>query len=551
MRALVEHYPFIPETCTWELTLQCNLNCGHCGSHAGSRRPNEMDAATAKRVAGELAAMGCRRLTLSGGEPTLCSYWPDVARVATDGGVKVNMITNGLKTDRELIRKAKGAGLVNLGVSLDGLEEQHDSIRGRHGMFQRVMRLLEDCAAERMPIGVITTIGKNNMHSLEALHDIIAPGAFVWQVQLAEAMGNQLRQTHPQIDPADLLHIVPTLARLIRKKKIEIRTADNIGYFGPFESVIRKSRKTPIPCWVGCYGGCRHVGIQADGTVKGCLSMQAVEAGEGNVTVSSLAEIWNRPGAFAYNRDFRVENLTGFCRTCRHVEICRGGCHSMRVCEGGTDNPFCYHRVATLADRERPRAARRYLPMAIAPAAILALAGCAAQVTDDYGVEEFQDAAGADADAAQDAPGSPTDARPPADASPDGEVGPPIYVDAYGTVMPDAAYGIMEPQDARADALPPIDASYGMAEPPDAELRDAGPDADAGLRGVEAYGIMEPPDAGSLDAGPDADARPPSGEAYGLTEPPDASPGEDAGLRGVEMYGIAEPPDADLDAETD
>lgn len=89
MRALVEHYPFIPETCTWELTLQCNLNCGHCGSHAGTPRPNEMDVATAKRVAAELAAMGCRRLTLSGGEPTLCSYWPDVARVATDGGVKV------------------------------------------------------------------------------------------------------------------------------------------------------------------------------------------------------------------------------------------------------------------------------------------------------------------------------------------------------------------------------------------------------------------------------------------------------------------------------
>lgn len=222
MRALVEHYPFIPKTCTWELTLQCNLNCGHCGSHAGAKRPGEMDVDTAKRVAAELAAVGCKRLTLSGGEPSLCSYWPDVARVATDGGVKVNMITNGLKADREFIRKAKGAGLVNLGVSLDGLEAQHDSIRGRSGMFERVLRLLDDCAVEHMPIGVITTIGKNNMLLLEALHDLIAPRAFVWQVQLAEAMGNQRQQSHPQIDPADLLHIVPTLARLIRKNKIEI-----------------------------------------------------------------------------------------------------------------------------------------------------------------------------------------------------------------------------------------------------------------------------------------------------------------------------------------
>jgi radical SAM protein with 4Fe4S-binding SPASM domain len=478
-----------------------------------------MDVVTAKRVAGELAALGCKRLTLSGGEPTLCSYWPDVARAAIDGGVKVNMITNGLKTDRELIRKAKDAGLVNLGVSLDGLEEEHDSIRGRPGMFRRVLRLLDDCAAERMPVGVITTIGKNNMHLLEALYGVIAPRAFAWQVQLAAAMGNQRLQTHPQVDPADLLHIVPTLARLIRKSRIDIRTADNIGYFGPFEGVLRKSRKTPIPCWVGCYGGCRHVGIQADGTVKGCLSMQAVDVGEGNVTRTSLAEIWNRPGAFAYNRDFRLDSLSGFCRTCEHAEICRGGCHSMRLCEGGSENPFCYHRVATLADRQRPRAARRYLPMAIAPAAILALAGCASQVTDDYGAPVFENEAGVDADAdaasqLQALYGFGFDAESNVDAE-------HPAVDASGVTDADLDAG-EDTGDAFADGSYDTDAGDALADggqDADADagdaLADGGHDTDAGPVVVGLYGIVM-----RADGGRDADAGPPAVEAYGLAEPP-------------------------------
>jgi radical SAM protein with 4Fe4S-binding SPASM domain len=478
-----------------------------------------MDADTASRVARELADLGCKRLTLSGGEPTLCSYWPDVARVATDAGVKVNMITNGLRADRDLIRKAKDSGLVNLGVSLDGTEQQHDSIRGRGGMYQRVLQLLDDCATEHMPIGVITTIGKANMNSLEAIHDVIAPRAYVWQVQLAEAMGNQRRQSHPQIDPTDLLHIVPTLAHLIRKSKIEIRTADNIGYFGPFESVIRRSRKTPIPCWVGCYGGCRHMGIQADGTVKGCLSMQAIEAGEGNVTQTSLAEIWNRPGAFAYNRNFQLENLTGFCRTCEHVEICRGGCHSMRACEGGSENPFCYHRVATLADRKRPSSARRYLPMAIAPAAILAIAGCSMQTSS---VDQGPSDAASDADVSAEAAPQPLYGISTADdAGPDADAAYPPAVDAYGVIDAPPYTG----PDADA-AYPPAGDANGIDAPP-----YSGPDADAAYPpAADAYGIIEPMDSAA--------------DAYGIIEPRDARADADAGPGKVTAYGIEIPPDA-------
>ena len=47
----------------------------------------------------------------------------------------------------------------------------------------------------------------------------------------------------------------------------------------------------------------------------------------------------------------------------------------MRTCEGGGENPFCYHRVATLAMQRKERRAWHYVPIAIAPAAVIASLG--------------------------------------------------------------------------------------------------------------------------------------------------------------------------------
>jgi radical SAM protein with 4Fe4S-binding SPASM domain len=67
---------------------------------------------------------------------------------------------------------------------------------------------------------------------------------------------------------------------------------------------------------------------------------------EGNVRQTPLREIWFRPGAFAYCREFTVDSLGGFCRTCDYNEVCRGGCTSTCFAEKGfvRDNPYCYWR---------------------------------------------------------------------------------------------------------------------------------------------------------------------------------------------------------------
>ena len=503
MREIIDGLGFTPKTCTWELTLRCNLNCGHCGSRAGRARPSELPLDRMLGIADELVELGCQRLTLSGGEPTLHEHWAEVGERAASGGIRVNMITNALHADRELVRQAKNAGLVNLGVSLDGTERIHDEIRGRTGLFKRVDRLIEDCCAERLPLGVITTITKTNFRHLDEIADVLRGRVFAWQLQIGAAMGNLLDGRKLQIDPVDLLEIVPTLARLVTSSGMRIRVADNVGYYGPHEETLRKHRKSKLPCWVGCMAGCRHLGIEADGGVKGCLSLQATSATEGNLQAASLREIWTRPGSFAFNRSFQVDQLSGFCRTCQYASVCRGGCFSMRTCEGGVDNPFCYHRVATLAEQKAAKSVRRYVPLMIAPAALAALVGCGCSSTSDVAIYSApaSDAGGQDAGSdAIYADSSNADVPIYSDSS---------HIDAENDV---ALYGDSSHIDAENDV-----ALYGDSSSMDTALYGAPEASDDHFAPADAYGIdvPAPTDAYGIPADADVDQQ----TWYGMAPP--------------------------------
>ena len=52
-------------------------------------------------------------------------------------------------------------------------------------------------------------------------------------------------------------------------------------------------------------------------------------------------------------RDWKREELWGFCATCYYAEVCRGGCTWMAHALLGRpgNNPYCHHRVIELAER--------------------------------------------------------------------------------------------------------------------------------------------------------------------------------------------------------
>ena len=142
MIEVLQRVGFFPRACVWELTLACNLRCKHCGSIAGSKRADELSLDECMRVAGELVELGCRRVTLSGGEPTMYPGWHEVGRRLVELGARVNLISNGLTWSAKHIEQAQKAGLCGAAFSIDGFEKEHDEFRAP-GSFVKVVRAID------------------------------------------------------------------------------------------------------------------------------------------------------------------------------------------------------------------------------------------------------------------------------------------------------------------------------------------------------------------------------------------------------------------------
>ncbi len=353
MRTLYEKIGYVPRMVVWELTLRCNLQCWHCGSRAGRGRQDELSPAEALALAHQVADLGCKYLTLSGGEPLMRADWPEIAEVLVSRGVVTSMISNGILWTEETARTVKRVGLESVGFSLDGFRESHEHQRRVPGQWQRVLDTIRSCHAAGINTSVVTTINRLNLAELEELRGFLRElGVTRWQLQFGTPTGNM--SDHPElvILPEDVLTAVPLIAKMSQDSLMpRVYPGHDVGYFGEPEAPLRAGTTAAIPFWTGCPAGCSVMGIESNGNIKGCLSLPSERNGveafvEGNVRQRPLEEIWKDRSKFAYNRAFEPSQLGGFCRDCPYAEVCRGGCTWTVYTEGGfvRDNAYCYYR---------------------------------------------------------------------------------------------------------------------------------------------------------------------------------------------------------------
>lgn len=349
-RYYLDQLKYYPKTVVWELTLRCNMNCLHCGSKAGQARSEELNHDEALNLCHQLAEMGCEHLTLLGGEPFIREDWDDLAICLHEHGVKVNAITNGYLVDQALAERIKKAKLVNVAISLDGLEQTHEEIRRKPGCYQRVLDGFSIFKRNGIPAAVVTTICKNNLKELDDLYGIILQqqNILLWQIQLGFPSGRLSEHCDFIISPEDLFVLERFILKVRQERLIRLDVGDNIGYFGTNEEILRYNPTTRLHFWTGCYAGIQTMGIESNGDIKGCLSMPSLpQFIEGNVCKQPLKEIWERAGGFFYNREFKPELLEGYCADCEYGGICHGGCKSAAYCFTGSffNNPYCLYKL--------------------------------------------------------------------------------------------------------------------------------------------------------------------------------------------------------------
>jgi MoaA/NifB/PqqE/SkfB family radical SAM enzyme len=159
-----------PQNAIVSVTLNCNARCEMCDIWQ-----NDMHNEVSADVFGRLPT-SLRDINISGGEPFLRSDLPEILEAIKrrNGRTRLVISTNGFqpgKTERMMPALLEADRNLAVRVSIDGLNETHDEIRGIPGGFDKCVQTLEICrAAGVRDLGIGFTMLERNLRQLEEVH---------------------------------------------------------------------------------------------------------------------------------------------------------------------------------------------------------------------------------------------------------------------------------------------------------------------------------------------------------------------------------------------
>lgn len=254
------------------LTDRCNFRCSYCSPAAPEHRAPPLPRPALARLVRVLAALGVRRVRLTGGEPTLRRDLLDVVRDvrAAHGIEEVALTTNGHLLEG-LAAPLRAAGVSRLNVSLDTLDPARlRRIAGRGADAGRIVRGLEAAARagfDALKVNVVVVRGENEGE----LGDL---ARFAWRV------GATVRFI--ELMPFGAGEPVPTadVKRLLEAQGVRLAPDATRGW-GPAYHMRGTSTDggRPVSGLVGFIGamteafcdGCNRLRIGADGALRACL----------------------------------------------------------------------------------------------------------------------------------------------------------------------------------------------------------------------------------------------------------------------------------------
>lgn len=154
----------------WRVSERCNLGCGFCAydrRRPGPRR--DVDATTVERIGrlfGEYRRATGERVLWSwlGGEPLLWTpLWALSQNLHEQAGLAISATTNGSTLQQAMVRRQLLQHFAELTVSIDGLADFHDAMRGWPGGWQRLRQNILALVAERDDCGAALKLRVNSV----------------------------------------------------------------------------------------------------------------------------------------------------------------------------------------------------------------------------------------------------------------------------------------------------------------------------------------------------------------------------------------------------
>ncbi|NQU19301.1 radical SAM protein [bacterium] len=291
-------YPIVPpEHVYLSLTNRCNLQCKMCDIYKNPNgEENELSTVEIKDIIIQMKQMGIEHLILSGGEPLLRRDLLEIVELAIGKNIEmVDIITNGMLLNDDIIKKLINLRLNHITVSLDGLKSINDEIRGK-GSFDKAERSIDrinyykDKYDQKIPtVGINFTIMNSNIDDmipmiefarLKKCNIIVFQPLLFNNTKMYKKVNNPLWPSEEMVERLE--KIIPEIINIKSESdNLNIYTDNEIlkalpGYF--------KGRRPKSH--IKCYEGIKRIVITSDGKLWSCSGVY------GDLKEKSLKRIW-------------------------------------------------------------------------------------------------------------------------------------------------------------------------------------------------------------------------------------------------------------------
>jgi len=303
-----------------ELTHDCNLDCIHCGSDCTREsRAGHLDARAILKTLVEIKNRYDPHavcVAMSGGEPLCYPGLFELGTAITRLEFPWGMVTNGFAWTRETVRRAKDAGLQSITVSLDGMEANHDWMRGWKGSFARAAATISWLTADRFyqAMDVVTCVNRRNLGELPEVRAFLKSiGVRDWRLFTISPIGRAGGNPELFLDADEYRRLLEMIIEWRRQTDMNVNLSES-GYLGAsFECRVRDAQYF-------CRAGINVAGVMVNGDILACPNIDRRFA-QGNIEADSFVDVWERK--FAPFRD-RTWMKAGPCEKCPEWRLCQG-----------------------------------------------------------------------------------------------------------------------------------------------------------------------------------------------------------------------------------
>ena len=329
----------------WHITNKCENRCLHCYIPHNLKNLDDSNKLTlneSKIIMDDLARFGeffniATRINFSGGNPLLREDFPDFMEYAKKKNIRTGILGNPFPLTKENLEMLCKNELYRYQISLEGLQNMHDSIRGKgnYELSLEGIKKLSDCG---IWVSIMTTILKKNYQEIPALCDLVhSRGAKHFDFARIVPIGEGKQMENEQLTPKEFRNFLFTMYKKYEELALRGARPSFFGKKDPLWNLMYRELGIldPLSKEEGVISGCsigkNSLCLDVDGTVYPCRRMPEPI---GNIRQTSIKDLFLHSQKINEYREF--EKIDG-CGECDLMSVCRG-CRA--VAYGNTGNYF-------------------------------------------------------------------------------------------------------------------------------------------------------------------------------------------------------------------